>query len=130
MLSVEPILERALRISGAGAVLGRAALGRAALVAVAVVARGTVGLFSSTEPVVEEGAAGLAAVVRVRGAAVVEVVLRVVVVILGLVESAGGKRALCRVLSCLFAKLDVQLCDRITVGHWKKHKKVSKIIQK
>ena len=58
--------------------------------------RGTGGFFSGTEPVVEEGVAGLAAVVRVREAAVVETVLRVVVV-LGLVESAGGRGVLNRI---------------------------------
>lgn len=96
MLSVEPILERALRMSGPGAVLGRAVVLEAAVVVEAVVeeaareTRGTGGFFSGTEPVVEEGVAGLAAVVRVREAAVVEAELRVVVV-LGLVESTGGR---------------------------------------
>lgn len=74
MLSVEPILERAFRMSGAAAVPGRdGALEAAALAAV------------------EDGVAGLAAVVRVRDAAVVETELRaaaaVVVEVLGLVES-------------------------------------------
>lgn len=71
MLSVEPILERAFRISGAAAVPGRD------VVLEAVVAAA------------EDGVAGLAAVVRVRDVAVVETELRAVVVVevLGLVES-------------------------------------------
>lgn len=109
MLSVEPILERTLRMSGAGAVPGRAV----ALEVVVVVveeevvraARGTAGFFSGTVPVVEEGVAGLAAVVRVRDAAVVEAELRlVVVVVLGFVESAGG-----RVIQSFIAKLDIHI---------------------
>lgn len=95
MLSVEPILERALRTSGAGAVLGRAVVLEVVVVVavveeVVLVVRGTAGFFSGTVPLVEDGVAGLAAVVRVRDAAVVEAELRVVVV-LGLVESAGGE---------------------------------------
>lgn len=96
MLSVEPILERALRMSGAGAVLGRDVVLEAVVVVVveevARVARGTGGFFSGTVPVVEEGVAGLAAVVRVRNAAVAEVELRAAaaaVVVFGLVESAA-----------------------------------------
>lgn len=95
MLSVEPILERALRMSGAGAVLGRDVVLEVVVVLVveeaARVARGTGGFFSGTVPVVEEGVAGLAAAVRVRDAAVVKVELRavVVVVVFGLVESAA-----------------------------------------
>lgn len=96
MLSVEPILERTLRTSGAGAVPGRAAVLEEVVVVVAAVevaargARGTAGFFSDTVPEVEDGVAGLAAVVRVREAVVVAAapVLRVVVV-LGLVESAA-----------------------------------------
>lgn len=94
MLSVEPILERTLRTSGA--VAGRAVL-REAVVAVveeaARGARGTGGFFSGPVPVAEDGVAGLAAVVRVREAVVVvvEAVLRVVVV-LGLLESAKGRK--------------------------------------
>lgn len=99
MLSVEPILERALRMSGAGAVLGRDVVLEAVVVVVVEegtrVARGTGGLFSGTVPVVEEGVAGLAAVVRVRDAAVVEVELRAAAaaaaVVFGLVESAKGE---------------------------------------
>lgn len=98
MLSVEPILERALRMSGGpDAELGRAVVLEVAVVVEAVVeeaargARGTGGFFSGTVPEVEDGVAGLApaaAAVRVREAAVV--VLRavlVVVEVLGLVES-------------------------------------------
>lgn len=98
MLSVEPILERALRMSGAGAVLGRAVVLEALVVVLLVAAeevgraaRGTGGFFSGTLPVVEDGVAALAAAaVRVRDAAVVETELRVpaVVEVLGLVESA------------------------------------------
>lgn len=102
MLSVEPILERALRMSGAGAVLGRAVVLEAVVVAVveeaARATRGTGGFFSGTEPAVEDGVAGLAAVVRVRDAAVVEAELRVVVVevvVLDLVESAEGRVLYC-----------------------------------
>lgn len=53
-------------------------------------ARGTKGFFSGTVPEADEGVVGLVAVVRVREAAVVEAVSRlvVVVVVLGLVESA------------------------------------------
>lgn len=100
MLSVEPILERALRTSGPGAVLGRAVVLEVVVVVAAVeeaalAARGTAGFFSGTAPLVEDGVAGLDAVVRVRAAAVVEAELRVVVVVvvvvLGLVESAGGE---------------------------------------
>lgn len=95
MLSVEPILERALRTSGAAAEPGRAAgLDAAAVVVEAGArgARGTGGFFSCAAPVVEEeGAGGLAAGGRVRGAAAeVEAAVRVVVVVLGLAESAGG----------------------------------------
>lgn len=95
MLSVEPILERTLRTSGA--VAGRAVL-REAVVAVveeaARGARGTGGFFSGPVPAAEDGVAGLAAVVRVREAVVVvvEAVLRVVVVVLGLLESAKGRK--------------------------------------
>lgn len=94
MLSVEPILERTLRTSGA--VAGRAVL-REAVVAVveeaARGARGTGGFFSGPVPAAEDVVAGLAAVVRVREAVVVvvEAVLRVVVV-LGLLESAKGRK--------------------------------------
>lgn len=94
MLSVEPIFERALRTSGAVAEPGRAAgLDAAAVVVEAGArgARGTGGFFSCAAPVVEEGAGGLAAGGRVRGAAAeVEAAVRVVVVVLGLAESAGG----------------------------------------
>lgn len=97
MLSVEPIFERTLRMSGAGAVPGRAAGLVAVLVVVDVidevgrVVRGTRGFFSVVT-VVEDGAAGLAAVVRVRDAVVVEdALLEAVVVVFSLVESAGGK---------------------------------------
>lgn len=57
-------------------------------------ARGTEGFFSAAVPVLEETVAGLVVVVRVREAVAVlevEVTLRVVVV-LGLVESARGRR--------------------------------------
>ena len=99
MLSVEPILERTLRASAAGAVPGRVAVLEAAVAVVekaARGARGTVGFFSGTVP--EDGAAGLAAVSRVREALVVVVVVVVapalrVVVVLGLVESAERKKA-------------------------------------
>lgn len=95
MLSVEPIFERTLRMSGAGAVPGRA-VGLVAVLAVVDVvdavgrgARGTRGFFSGAVAVVEDSVAGLAAAVRVRDAAVVEVVLlEVAEVVLGLVESA------------------------------------------
>lgn len=103
MLSVEPILERALRMSGAAPELGRAVVVlEAAAEAVVEEAtrgtRGTGGFFSGTEPVVEEGVAGLVGVVRVREAAVVETELRVVVVVLDLVESAGGRGGLNRIV--------------------------------
>lgn len=84
-------------MSEAGAVLGRAVI-LEVVVAVMVEevargARGTMGFFSGTVPVVEEVVAGLAAVVRVREAAVEEAVLRVVlVVVLGFVESTGRER--------------------------------------
>lgn len=95
MLSVEPILERALRMSGAGAVLGRDVVLEVVVVVVveevALAVRGTAGFFSGAVPEVEGAVAGLAAVVRVRDAAVVVTELRVVVVVLGLVESAGGR---------------------------------------
>lgn len=96
MLSVEPILERALRMSGAGAVLGRAVVLEVVVVVdvveeAALAVRGTAGFFSGAVPEVEDAVAGLAAVVRVRDAAVVVTELRVVVVVLGLVESAGGR---------------------------------------
>lgn len=106
MLSVEPILERTLRMSGAGAVLGRDVVLEAVVVVVDVVeeaalaVRGTAGFFSGAVPEVEDAAAGLAAVVRVRDAAVVVTELRVVVVVLGLVASAGG-----RVIQSLLQKL-------------------------
>lgn len=102
-LSVEPILERALRMSGAGAVPGRAVV----LEVVAVVeeatrgARGTSGFLSAAVPAVEDGVAGLGAVVRVREAAAVEAVLRtaaaaaVAVEVLGLVELAVKKERDC-----------------------------------
>ncbi len=96
MLSVEPILERALRMSGAGAVLGRAVVLEVVVVVdvaeeVARAARGTGGFFSGAVAAVEEGVAGLAAEVRVRAAAAVVAELRAAVVaVLGLVESAGG----------------------------------------
>lgn len=95
MLSVEPILERALRISGAGAVAGRAVVLEAVVAVVeeaARGARGTGGFFSGAAPVLPDGVAGLDAVVRAREAAVAEAVLRVVaVVVLDLVESAGRR---------------------------------------
>lgn len=91
-MSVEPILERAFRMSGAGAVPGRAVVLEVVVEEVARAARGS---FSGTVPAVEDGVAGLAAVVRVRDAAVVEAELRLVVVVvvvfLGLVESAEGR---------------------------------------
>lgn len=96
MLSVEPIFERAFRMSGA--VPGRAAVFEAVVVALAVVAeeevrvvRDVAGFFSAPVPAVEEGVAGLAVAVRVREAEVVEMELLAVVVValvLGLVESA------------------------------------------
>lgn len=98
MLSVEPILERTLRMSGAGAVAGRAvAFGAVVVVEEAARGtRGTGGFFSGTVPAVEDGVAGLAAVVRAREAAVVGAVLRVVVVVvggaLGLAELARRER--------------------------------------
>lgn len=81
-------------MSGAGAVLGRDVVLEAVVVVVDVVeeaalaVRGTAGFFSGAVPEVEDAAAGLAAVVRVRDAAVVVTELRVVVV-LGLVASAA-----------------------------------------
>lgn len=76
-------------MSGAGAVPGRAVVLEVVVEEVARAARGS---FSGTVPVVEDGVAGLAAVVRVRDAAMVEAELRVVVVVvLGLVESAEGR---------------------------------------
>lgn len=99
MLSVEPILERALRTSGAGAEAGRAVVFEVVVVVLKEAtrgARGTGGFFSGTVPAVEDGVAGLADVVRAREAAVVEAVLRVVLVVvvvtLGLAEVAGRKR--------------------------------------
>lgn len=99
MLSVEPIFERAFRMSGA--VPGRAAAFEAVVVAVAVaveeevrVARDVAGFFSAPAPAVEEGVAGLAVAVRVREAEVVETELLAVAVVaaaalvLGLAESA------------------------------------------
>lgn len=93
-------------MSGAGAVLGRDVVLEAVVVVVDVVeeaalaVRGTAGFFSGAVPEVEDAAAGLAAVVRVRDAAVVVTELRVVVVVLGLVASAGG-----RVIQSLLQKL-------------------------
>ena len=97
MLSEEPILERALRTPAAGAVLGLAVGFKVAVVEdvpeeVGFAVRGTEGFFSGTVPVVEDGVAGLVVVVRLRKAAVVEVVVRVVVIIFGLVESAGDEK--------------------------------------
>lgn len=96
MLSVEPIFERAFRMSGA--VPGRAAVFEAVVVALAVVVeeevravRDVAGFFSAPVPAVEEGVAGLAVAVRVRDAEVVvtELLAAVVVaLVLGLVESA------------------------------------------
>lgn len=90
MLSVEPILERTFRMSGA-------VPGRLVVVFVVVVVlvveevargvRGAAGFFSA-----DEGVAGLDVVVRGRGAAVVVVVVRGVVV-LGLVASVEVFRA-------------------------------------
>lgn len=85
-------------MSGAGAMPGRA-VGLVAVLAVVDVAdavgrgaRGTRGFFSGAVAVVEDREAVLAAAVRVRDAAVVEVVLlEVAGAVLGLVESAGGK---------------------------------------
>lgn len=98
MLSVEPILERTLRTSGAGAVPGRAAVLDVVVVVLAAVeeagrgARGTEGFFSGTVAVEDDGVVSLGAVVRVREAAAVVAELRVVVVVvLGLLESAGGR---------------------------------------
>lgn len=99
MLSVEPILERTLRTSGAGAVPGRAAVLDVVVVVVVLAAveeagrgaRGTEGFFSGTVAVEDDGVVSLGAVVRVREAAAVETELRVVVVALGLLESAGGR---------------------------------------
>lgn len=90
MLSVDPILERMLRTSGA--VPGRVVVLEVVVVVVvegvALVARGTGGFFSAV-PEVEDVVAGFAAVVRVREAAVVETELRaVVVVVFGFAESA------------------------------------------
>lgn len=93
MLSVEPIFERAFRMSGA--VPGRAAVFEAVVVALAVVVeeevravRDMAAFFSTPVPAVEEGVAGLAVAVRVREAEVVETeLLAVAVVVLGLVES-------------------------------------------
>lgn len=103
MLSVEPIFERAFRMSGA--VPGRAVVFEAVVVVVAVVVeekvrvvRDVAGFFSAPVPAVEEGVAGLAVAVRVREAEVVETELLaaaavVVALVLGLVESAE-----CRVI--------------------------------
>lgn len=102
MLSVEPILERAFRMSGAAAVPGRAAVLEVVVVVVkevARVARDTGGFFSGAVPVVEDGVAGLAAVVRVRDAAAVGAKLLVVVVVLGLVASAE-RRVIQSLLHC------------------------------
>lgn len=84
-------------MSGAGAVPGRVVVFELVVVVeeTARGARGTGGFFSGTVPAVEDGVAGLGAVVRVREAAVVEAVLRVVVVVvvaLGLAEVAGRER--------------------------------------
>lgn len=97
MLSVEPIFERAFRMSGA--VPGRAAAFEAVVVALAVVVeeevravRDVAAFFSVPVPAVEEGVAGLAVAVRVREAEVMEAELLAAVVaaaaVLGLVESA------------------------------------------
>lgn len=79
-------------MSGAAAVPGRAVVLEVVVVVVVVkevarVARDTGGFFSGAVPVVEDGVADLAAVVRVRDAAVVGAKL-LVVVVLGLVVSA------------------------------------------
>lgn len=104
MLSVEPILERALWISGAVAVAGRAVVLEVLAVVVVAVekvalgARGTMGFLSVTAPAVVEEELVFGAAVRVREAAVVaEAELRiavvvVVVVLLGLLESATKVR--------------------------------------
>lgn len=100
MLSVEPILERALWISGAVAVAGRAVVLEVLAVVVVVVekvalgARGTMGFLSVTAPAVVEEELVFGAAVRVREAAVVaEAELRIaVVVLLGLLESATKVR--------------------------------------
>lgn len=93
MLSVEPILERTLRMSGPGAVLGLAVGLAVADVPeeVGLAVRGTEYFFSGPVPVVEDDAASLVVVVRVRKAAVVEVALRVVVLVFGLLGSAAEK---------------------------------------
>lgn len=85
-------------MSGSGAVPGRAVGLVMALAVVDAVGRGVRGpmgprgFFSAAVAVAEDSVADLVAVVRVRDAAVVEVVLlEVVEVVLGLVESAGGK---------------------------------------
>lgn len=83
-------------MSGAGAAPGRAVV----LVVMVEVfeevvraVRVTRGFFSGTVPVVEDGVASLVVVVRGRDAVVLETELRVVVVmvVLGLVESAEGR---------------------------------------
>lgn len=96
MLSVEPILERTFRISGAGAAPGRAvvlAVREEVFEEVVRAVRVTRGFFSGTVPVVEDCVASLVVVVRGRDAVVLDTELRVVVEVevLGLVESAGGR---------------------------------------
>lgn len=92
MLSVEPILERTLRMSGAGAVLGREVVPEALTLPQVVLevgwgTRGPGGFFSGT---VEEGAvAGLVVVGRTRGVALVVLAMELrVVLVRGRVESA------------------------------------------
>lgn len=91
MLSVEPILERTLRMSGAGAVPGREVVRVALALPVGVVAvgrgtRGTCGFFSDT---VEEEGAGLVVEGRTRGVALVVLAIELrVVLVRGRVESA------------------------------------------
>lgn len=91
MLSVEPILERALRMSGPGAVLGRDVVFEVVVVVVVVVevetrgTRGTAGFFSETAPEVEVDVAGLAAVVR---EALAAPAVRLAMVVLGFMGSA------------------------------------------
>lgn len=90
MLSVEPILERALRMSGPGAVLGRDVVFEVVVVVVVVEVetretRGTAGFFSETAPEVEVDVAGLAAVVR---EALAAPAVRLAMVVLGFMGSA------------------------------------------
>lgn len=95
MLSVDPILERALRMSGAVVVRVVALREVVDVVAVVEVGRGVRGAAGFFSPADEEGTLGLVAVGRGRAVVVLEVVEVVRAVLsLGLVESVEVFRAL------------------------------------